>query len=74
MRKAKSCYGCYAYSNWLNVCLLNYRTETYAWVGGIGLIRPVKCCHKPKTTKEYFKRLSEVIKNNTIDEVDNDRK
>lgn len=70
MRKAKSCYGCYAYSHCLNTCLLNYKTEIYEWVGGIRLIRPVKCCRKPKTTGEYIKRLSEVVKNNIIYEVE----
>lgn len=56
MRKAKSCSGCPAFS--MNYCTLGYKTEVYEWWGGsIPLTRPVVCCNKPKTVKEYYDRL-----------------
>ena len=64
-RKAKNCYGCPAetifdYQERSTYCLLNYeRVQEIVFVKGITTYRysPKECCHKPKTVKEFSKRL-----------------
>lgn len=54
-RKAKTCCGCYA--NELDTCTLGYEVELYDLSWGAKAVRPIVCCHKPKTLKEYYDRL-----------------
>lgn len=59
MRKVKNCYGCPA-DNGRCGCLLKYeRVGKYEIFNKVSLLiySPVKCCHKPKSVKEFFKRL-----------------
>ena len=67
-RKATCCYGCYAHiGGFQDYCNLGHPTETYEVnVNGMSMrmLRPKECCHKPKTVKEYFKRLNERIERN----------
>ena len=69
-RKVKSCYGCPAestfdYETGAKRCLLNYDRERQVLiVYGVIVYKysPKTCCHKPKTVKEYFKRLNDILK------------
>lgn len=59
MRKAKTCYNCIAHSvNNLGynngICLLGY---DMVYNNQTGLYSPKKCCYKPKSVKEFVKRL-----------------
>ena len=66
--KAKSCYRCPAesifdYQTGATCCLLNYnREEQVLIVNGVVVYKysPKECCHKPKTIKEFSKRLKEL--------------
>lgn len=59
MRKAKSCYNCIAHNvnnigNNNGICLLGY---DMVYNSQTGLYSPKECCHKPKSVKEFVKRL-----------------
>lgn len=62
VRKVKNCYGCPAHTD--SKCLLGYeRNNVYEnvkgpkGIGHIVIYSPKTCCHKPKTVKEFSKRL-----------------
>ena len=64
-RKAKSCYDCPAHTD--GCCLLGYeRTQENCNITGpkgmghVTIYSPKQCCHKPKTVKEFSKRLKEL--------------
>lgn len=59
MRKAKTCYNCIAHSvnnirSNNGICLLGY---PMVYNNQTGLYSPKECCHKPKSVKEFVKRL-----------------
>lgn len=59
MKKARTCYGCYAHvGGFQDYCSLGCQTEVYE-VKGIRISRPKACCHKPKTLHEYYIRYIE---------------
>ena len=64
MRKVKNCYGCLAHTE--GYCLLGYERNkencNIAGPKGMGhttIYSSKECCHKPKTIKEFLKRLKE---------------
>ena len=61
--KVKNCYGCPAHTD--SKCLLDYERDAVncningpKGGGHITIYSPKECCHKPKTQKEFFKRLN----------------
>lgn len=67
VRKVENCYGCPA--DGIIGCLLGYeRNKKYEnmrgprGLGCITIYSPKECCHKPKTVKEFAKRLKELYK------------
>lgn len=65
MRKVKDCYGCPAHTN--ICCLLGFernKTNKNVNFGGIRgcvtIYSPKICCHKPKSSKYFFKKWQEV--------------
>lgn len=64
MNKVKNCYDCPAHTT--TNCLLGYtRDRQFINVAGpkglghIEIYSPKSCCHKPRTQKEFIKRLKE---------------
>ena len=62
--KVKNCYGCPA--DTYGMCLLGYKREfEYGYVDTpfgthtCKISYPIECCHKPKTVKEFKKRLKD---------------
>lgn len=65
-RKVKNCYGCLA-DGGATGCLLKHKRnkvfENIIGPKGLGCIMvysPKECCHKPKTTREFAKRVKEL--------------
>lgn len=66
VRKVKNCYGCPADGGAIG-CLLKYERnkvfENIVGPKGLGCLTiysPKECCHKPKTVKEFAKRLKNI--------------
>lgn len=62
-RKVKNCYGCPADGGEIG-CLLKHERnikyeniKTPKGLGHVTVYSPKECCHKPKTMKEFAKRV-----------------
>lgn len=67
MRKAKSCYSCPVHTD--SGCSLGYKRNISSCnvkgtkgLGHTAIYSPEVCCHKPKTQKEFFRRLKRLKK------------
>lgn len=66
VRKVENCYGCPADGGATGCLLRHERNIKYENIKGpkglchITIYSPKECCHKPKTMKEFAKRVKEL--------------